>query len=67
MEFKIDMKLGTMIFLNMAPPQKLVLAPGAIFVKNTVFVWMSAVFPKRKIQDTLIYHQEELRESFSLD
>ena len=40
-EFKIDMKLGIMIFLNMAPPRKLVLAPGAIFIRNTVFVWMS--------------------------
>ena len=31
------MKLGILILLNMAPPQKLVLAPGAIIRGNTVF------------------------------
>ena len=33
----MDMKLTVLILLNMAPPQKLVLAPGAIIRGNTVF------------------------------
>ena len=33
----MDVKLGILILLNMAPPQKLVLAPGAIIRGNTVF------------------------------
>ena len=33
----MDMKIGNSTFLNKAPPQKLVLAPGASFRINTVF------------------------------
>ena len=33
----MDMKIGISIFINKAPPQKLVLAPGAIIRGNTVF------------------------------
>ena len=38
MELKMDMKLGLLILLNMAPPQKLVLAPSAIFRENSAFL-----------------------------
>ena len=37
----MDVKLGILIFLNMAPPQKLVLAPGAIIRVNTVCICAS--------------------------
>ena len=30
-ELKMDMKLGILMLLNMSPPQKLILAAGAIF------------------------------------
>ena len=33
----MDMKIGISIFINKAPPQKLVLAPSAIIRGNTVF------------------------------
>ena len=33
----MDVKLGILIILNMAPPQKLVLAPGAIIRGNTIY------------------------------
>ena len=33
----MDMKLDIFMLLNMAPPQKLGLAPGAIIRRNTVF------------------------------
>ena len=36
MDFTVDIKLAVLILLNMVPPQKLVLAPGAIFGGNTV-------------------------------
>ena len=32
----MDMKLDILILLNVTPPQRLVLAPGAIFRGNTV-------------------------------
>ena len=34
----MDMKLGILMLLNIAPPQQLVLAPGAIFRENTVLL-----------------------------
>ena len=36
MELNKDLKLGILTLLNMAPPQKLVFAPGAIFKGITV-------------------------------
>ena len=33
----MDVELGILILLNMTPPQKLVLAPGAIIRGNTVY------------------------------
>ena len=36
-ELTMDVKLGILILLNMAPPQKLVLAPSAIIRGNTVY------------------------------
>ena len=37
-KLKMDVKLGILILLNMAPPSKLVLAPSTIFRGNTVHV-----------------------------
>ena len=39
----MDVKFGILILLNMAPLQKLVLAPGAIFRGNTVFEFANTV------------------------
>ena len=39
----MDIKLGILILLNMTLPQKLVLAPDAIFRGNTVFVKLTYV------------------------
>lgn len=33
----MDIKLGILILVNMTPPQKLLLARGAIFRANTVY------------------------------
>ena len=35
----MDMKLGNFILPKMVPPQKLVLAPGTIFIGNTVIAF----------------------------
>ena len=32
----MDVKLGILVLINMTPPQKLVLVPGATFRGNTV-------------------------------
>ena len=34
----MDIKFAILILINVAPPQKLVLATGAIFRGNTVFI-----------------------------
>ena len=40
----MDMKIGNSIFLNKAPPQKLVLAPNAIIRGNMALVfWTKAI------------------------
>ena len=39
----MDVKLGILILLNMAPPQKLVLAPGAIITGSTVNIMCAYV------------------------
>ena len=40
----MDIKIGISIFINKAPPQKLVLAPGAIIRGNTVCGFICAKF-----------------------
>ena len=42
----MDVKVGILILLNMAPPQILVLAPSAIFRGNTVHVFYGEVFDR---------------------
>ena len=49
----MDMKLVILIFLNMCPPQKLVLVPGAIIGGNTVYYM--ALFGQHTKTKTITY------------
>ena len=52
----MDMKIGNSIFLNKAPPQKMVLAPGAIIRGNTVFVNMTMILKTFPSNLSIEYH-----------